>query len=165
MGIVFVDPKKTFDTVDRDILLRKLSLYGTKNTEHKWFSSYLGNRRQCCRVNGITSYVENITGGIPQGSCLGPLLFLLFINDLPFALKCSKVAMYADDNSLAHTAKDVKDITSTMNIELENLKVRLYSNKLSLKVAKIGRRLSSNIFHFRCTYRETKTFIDNDACL
>ena len=135
-GIVFMDLKKAFDTVDHDILLGKLSHYGIKNTEHKWFSSYLGNRRQCCRVNGITSNVENMTCGVPQGSCLCPLLFLLYINDLPFALKCSKVTMYADDTSLAHSAKDVKDIISTMNIELENLKVWLHGNKLSLNVAK-----------------------------
>ena len=108
MGIVLVDLKKAFDTVDLDILLGKLSHYGIKNTKHKWFSSYLGNRRQYCRVNGITSNVENITCGVPHGSCLGPLLFLLYINDLSFALKCSKVTMYADDTSFAHSAKDVK---------------------------------------------------------
>ena len=120
----------------------KLSHYGIKNTEHKWFSRYLGNRRQCCRVNGITSTVENITCGVPQGSCLGPLLFLLYINDLLFALKCSKVTMYADDTGLAHSAKDVKDITSTMNIELENLKVWLHGSKLSFNVAKTTSMLS-----------------------
>ena len=92
--------------------------------------------RQCCRVNGIIFNVENIAFGVPLGSCLGPLLFLLYVNDLPFALKCSKVTMYADDTSLAHSAKDAKDITSTMNIELENLKVWLRGNKLSLNVAK-----------------------------
>ena len=93
-------------------------------------------RRQCCRVNGITSNVENIRCGVPQGSCLGPLLFLLYINDLSFALKCSKVTMYADDTSPAHSAKDVKDISSTMNIELENFKVWLHGNNLSLNVTK-----------------------------
>ena len=137
-GIVFVDLKKAFDTVDHDILLEKLSHYGINNTEHKCFSSYLGNRRQCCRVNGITSNFENITCRVPQGSCLGPLLFLLYINDLPCVLKCSKVTMYADDTSLAHSAKDIKDITTNdiMNAELENLKVWLHGNKLSLNVAK-----------------------------
>ena len=135
-GIVFVDLKKAFDTVDHDILLGKLSHNGIKNTEDKWFSSYLGNRRQCCRVIGITSNVESITCGVLQGSWLGPFLFILYINDLPFALKCSKAKMFADDTSLARTAKDVKDITSTMNIELENLKVWLQGNKLSLNVAK-----------------------------
>ena len=135
-GIVSVALKKAFDTVDHDILLEKLSHYGIKNTEHKWFSFYVGNRRQCCRVNGITSNFENITCGVPQGSCLGPLLFLLYINDMPCVLKCSKVTMYTDDSSLAHSAKDVKDITSTINAELENLKVWLHGNKLSLNVAK-----------------------------
>ena len=133
-GVVFVDLKKAFDTVDHDVLLGKLSLYGIKNTEQKWFSSYFGNRQQCCRVNGITFNVENITCGVPQGSCLSPLLSPLYINDLPFALKCSKATMYADDNGLANSAKDVKDITSTMNIELENLKVWLHGNKLFLNV-------------------------------
>ena len=135
-GIVFGDLKKAFDTVDHDILLGKLSHYGTKNTEDKWFSSYLGNRRQCYRVNGITSNVENITCGVPQVSCFGPLLFLLYINDLSFALKCSKVTMYAYDTSLAHSAKDVKDIAGTMNIELENPKVWLHGNSLSLHIDK-----------------------------
>ena len=143
------DSSGEVDTVDHDILLEKLSHYGIKNTEHKWFSSYLGNRRQCCRVNGIISNFENITCVVPQGSCLGPLLFLLYINDLPCALNCSKVTMYADDTSLAYSAKDVKDITSTMNAELENLKVWLHGNKLSLNLAKttsmlIGTRHSIN---------------------
>ena len=135
-GNSFCDLKKAFDTVDHDILLGKLSHYGIKNTEHNWFSSYMGNRWQCCRVNGITSNVEYISCGVPQGSCLGPLLFLLYINDLQFALKCSKVTTHAGDTSLAHSAMDVKDITSTMNTELENLKVWLHGNKLSLNVAK-----------------------------
>ena len=138
------DLKKAFDTVDHDILLEKLSQYGIKNTEHKWFSSYLGNRRQCCRVNGITSNFENITCGVPQESCLGPLLFLLYINDLPCALNCSKVTMYADNTSLANSANDFKDITSTMNAELENLKVWLHGNKLSLNVAKTTSMLTIN---------------------
>ena len=96
-----------FDMVDHDILLRKLSRFGIKNTEHKWFSSYLGNRWQCCRVNGITPNIENKTCGVPLGSCLGHLIFLLYINGLPFALKCSQVTMHADDTNLAHSAKDV----------------------------------------------------------
>ena len=144
-----MDLKKAFDTNDHDILLEKLRHYGNKNTEHKWFSSYLGNRWQCCRVNGITSKVENITCGVPQGSCLGPLLFILYINDFPLALKCSKVTMYADDTSLAHSAKDVNEITSTMNSELEHLKVWIHGTKLFLNVAKttsmlIGARYTMN---------------------
>ena len=77
---------------------------GMWNTEYKWFLSNLGNRRKCCRVNGITSNAENITCRVLQKSCLGPLLFLFYINDLSFALKYSKVTMYADDTSIAHSA-------------------------------------------------------------
>ena len=77
-GIVFVDLKKAFDMVDHVILIGNLSHYGIKDTDCKLFLSYLGKRRQCCRVNGITSNVENITCGVPQGSCHGPLLFLLY---------------------------------------------------------------------------------------
>ena len=112
-------------------------------------SPYLGNRRQCSTINGIASSNENIACVVPQGSCLGPLLFLLYINDLPFALKCSKVTVYEDDISLVYSANDVKDITSTMNTELENRSAWLHGNELSLNVAKtksmlIGTRLIIN---------------------
>ena len=126
-----------FDTADYEILFGKLSLYGIKDTELEWFSTYLGNRCHCCKVSGITSSVGEISCSVPQVSYLGPLLFLLYINDLPCGLKCCKVAIYEDYTSLAYLAKDIKGIANIMNSELENLKVRLYSNKLSLNVAKI----------------------------
>ena len=133
---MFVDLKKLFDTVDHEILIKMLSHYGVKNTELKWFCSYLSNRRQCCKVNRVSSNFEYIRCGVPQGSCLGPLLFLLYINDMPCALKCSKITMYADDTSLAYSAKSVSDISNVMNYELENLRKWLSGNKLSLNVAK-----------------------------
>ena len=133
---MFVDLKKAFDTVDHEILISKLSHYGVKNTELKWFCSYLSNRRQCCKVNGESSNFEYLRCGVPQGSCLGPLLFLLYINDMPYALKYSKTTMYADDTSLAYSAKSVSDISNVMNYELESLRKWLFSNKLSLNVAK-----------------------------
>ena len=80
-AMIFIDLKKAFDTVDHQILLDKLT--GITGHARKWFSSYLDNRKQYCRVNGTTSSIENIDIGAPQGSCLGPLLFLLYINDLP----------------------------------------------------------------------------------
>ena len=99
-GMVFVDLKKAVDTVDRLILCRKLESYGVLHRELAWFGSYLSNRVQYCRVNGVDSQTENIEIGVPQGSCLGPLLFLVYINDLPRALKNSTISMYADDTSL-----------------------------------------------------------------
>ena len=122
--------------MDHEILIRKLSHYGVKNTELKWFCSYLSNRRQCCKVNGVSSNFEYIRCGVPQGSCLGPLLCLLCINDMSCTLKCSKITMYADDNSLAYSAKSVSDISNVMNYELECLRKWLPSNRLSLNVAK-----------------------------
>ena len=77
IGSVFIDLRKAFDTVNHEILCQKLS----------WFQSYLSNRKQFCRVNGIDSKTERIEVGVPQGSCLGPLLFLVYINDLPCTVK------------------------------------------------------------------------------
>ena len=94
---VFIDLIKAFDTVDHDILLAKLRKYGVDNLEFAWFSSYLTNRKQYCKVNGVSSKTEDIKCGVPQGSCLGPLLLLIHINDLPILLKKGKVTMYADD--------------------------------------------------------------------
>ena len=100
VGLVFIDLKKAFDTVDHQILSEKLQLYGVQHRKLSWFESYLNNRKQYCRVNGVESKIEDIGIGIPQGSCLGPLLFLIYINDLPQALQHSKVSMYAGDISL-----------------------------------------------------------------
>ena len=74
---------QAFDTVDHEILLSKLYLYGIRGTPHNWFESYLHNQRQYVEIDSTKSSYENITCGIPQGSTLGPLLFLLYVNDLP----------------------------------------------------------------------------------
>ena len=133
---VFIDLKKAFDTVDHDILLQKLEKYGVIGLEHTWFSSYLKNRRQLCRVNGVASNMEEIKCGVPQGSCLGPLLFLIYINDLPFALKNSEVTMYADDTSISYSSKNIEELNETLNSDLDSLKQWLEGNKLSLNVIK-----------------------------
>ena len=133
---IFIDLKKAFDTVDHDILLAKLRKYGTENLELTWFTSYLTNRKQFCKVNGVFSKTEDIRCGVPQGSCLGPLLFLIYINDLPFSLKKAKVTMYADDTSISFSSSSLEDIDQTLNSELSHLKQWLLGNKLSLNVLK-----------------------------
>ena len=116
-SVVFVHLKKAFDTAGH-ILPEKLSQYGIKNNEHKLFSSYLRNKRQCCKVNGITSVVKDRSCGVPQGSYFGPHQFLLHFNDLPCALKCFTVTMYADHTSLAHSI--VFDIHKHLKTEPKN---------------------------------------------
>ena len=117
---VLLDLKKAFDTVDHDILLQKLEKYGVIGLEHIWFSSYLKSRRQLCRVNGVASNMEEIKCGVPQGSCLGPLLFLIYLNDLPFPLKSSEVTMYADDTSISFSCKNIDELYETVNSETIN---------------------------------------------
>ena len=102
VGLVFFDLKKAFDTVDHEILCQKLVRHGVQQRELAWFRSYLCNRKQFCQVNGVSSKTEGIDVGVPQGLCLGPLLFLIYINDLPQAVQNSTISMYADDRRRGH---------------------------------------------------------------
>ena len=104
---VFIDLNKAFDTVDHDTLLEKLLRYGIKGLEHSWFASYLNKRRQFCKVNGAFSQVMDVTCGVPKCSCLAPLLFLIYISDLPLALRNFKVTVYANDTSLSFASKNI----------------------------------------------------------
>ena len=137
MGVVFIDLKKTFDTVDHEILCRKLELYGVHHRELSWFKSYLSDRKQFCGVNCVDSTLGNIEVGVPQGSCLGPLLFLIYTNDLPQAVQESYVSKYADDISLCYQSHDLIRLNEAINDDLRNLDTWLQGNKLSLNVAKI----------------------------
>ena len=135
-ALVFIDLKKAFDTVDHDILLKKMQKYGVSGIGLTWFKSYLQDRRQLCKVNGVSSRIEEIHCGVPQGSCLGPLLFIVYTNDLPFCLEGCQVTMYADDTSISFAAKSVNDLNMTLNRELDSLRKWLQGNKLSLNVLK-----------------------------
>ena len=141
--MVFVDLKKALDTVDHQILCGKLESYGALLRELAWFGSYLSNRVQYCRINGVDSQIENINIGVPQGSCLGPLRFLVYINDLPRAIKNSTTSMYADDMSLFLKSKDLSRLNEALNEDLSRLHAWLISSKLSLNVAKTQSMLVS----------------------
>ena len=98
---IFVDFQKAFDTVDHNILIQKLNYYSVRGTANNWFSSYLESRTPFVSINGYSSDLLFIHCNVPQGSTLGPLLFLVYINDLHYAIKHCKVHHFADDTNLS----------------------------------------------------------------
>ena len=135
-GVIFIDLKKAFDTIDHKILLRKLASYGIDHWVLKWFDSYRSDRQQKCVVNGELSGARAVTRGVPQGSLIGPLLFLIYINDLPNCLSKALPRMYADDTSISIAASSLPELESVLNTKLANLHEWLNVNKLSLNIAK-----------------------------
>ena len=95
-GMVLFDYRKAFDMIDHTLLLKKLEVYGPSTETLQWFTSYLRNRRQLVKLGDKQSNVANVPHGIPQGSILGPLLFIVFINDLPFHVTSSTIDLHAD---------------------------------------------------------------------
>ena len=134
--VVFLDIKKAFDTVDHPILLSKLYLYGVIGNAYELLSSYLDNRTQRCAVNGVISHTCILTCGITQGTILRPLLFLLYINDLPNCLSNSQPRMYADDTHLTYAENDICSIEASLNQDLSHINRWLIANKLALKMTK-----------------------------
>ena len=133
---VFVDLQKAFDTVDHLILLAKLNHYGIPGVSNDSFKSYLSNRNQYVSINGYESGLSSINCSVPQGSVLGPLLFLLYINDLNQAIKCCKVCHFADDTNLLCLSNSIKKLNKLVNADLKHLLNWLNANKISLYVKK-----------------------------
>ena len=133
---IFIDLQKAFDTVDHTLLLHKLCHYGVRGIENAWFKSYLSNRRQFTSINGTNSVENNIKHGVPQGSVLGPLLFLVYINDLNKSLKYCSAIHFADDTVLMHENKSLEDMEKNVNFDLKNINDWLIANKISLNANK-----------------------------
>ncbi|CAB3987323.1 Hypothetical predicted protein [Paramuricea clavata] len=119
--VIFIDLKKAFDTIDHTIPLRKLRIYGVDENGIKFFESYLSNRSQICCVNGELSETVKTTCGVPQGTNLGPLLFLIYINDLPNCLNRASSRMFADETNISIAANSVTELEQIINSELKNL--------------------------------------------
>jgi len=132
---VFIDFQKAFDTVDHDILIRKLFILGFRGPVRCWLRSYLTDRRQCVSVNGTRSRLLNVRRGVPQGSILGPLLFNLYINDMHAATELN-VIHYADDTTVFKTGVNVPTLVDNLNVEMKKLDDWLCANRLSLNIAK-----------------------------
>ena len=135
-GAVFIDFRKAYDSVNHDLLLQKLSYMGVLDKELAWFKDYLHDRTQVLDFQGVSSDPEPISIGVPQGSILGPLLFILHVNDLPNVMNCCSMLMYADDTILFYTASKVNALQERLNKELKVIKCWLRQNNLFLNVYK-----------------------------
>ena len=133
---IFIDLQKAFDTVDHQILLKKLENYGIRGLANNWFKSYLTNRQQYVSINGFNSSSKIMHYGVPQGSVLGPLLFLIYINDLHKSIKFCTTHHFADDTNLLYVGKSLKKIQKYVNFDLKFLCNWLKANKISLNASK-----------------------------
>ena len=133
---VFIDLEKAFDTVNHKILVEKLEFYGIRGVTNDWFVSYLSNRKQRVKLDNKKSSYLNVTCGVPQGSILGPLLFLIYINDMKNSVKNSILHHFADDTNLLCSDTDENRLKKNMNEDLKLIYIWLCANRLSLNVDK-----------------------------
>ena len=134
VGVLFVDFKKAFDTVDHAILKTKLSDVGVSGIFHEWIASYLQERSQYVTVNGARSMLRQIDIGVPQGSLMGPRLFAIYVNDLPSKIGC--IHMFADDTTIFYIGEEVEEIVHALNLILNDFKVWCYENHLTVHTGK-----------------------------
>ena len=135
-GCVFLDLTEAFDTVNHDLLQRKLEGLGVTGSSLEWFRSYLSQRSQVTVVGKCNSTSLPLTIGVPQGSILGPLLFIIYVNDLPTCLECTDVTTYADDTVIYCEAESSQDFQYKLDRDLRNVILWFTKNKLSLSSTK-----------------------------
>ena len=133
---IFLDLSKAFDTVNHSILFDKLQHYGIRGVALDWFKSYFSNRLQFVQFNGVYSKKNPIYCGVPQGSILAPLLFLLYINDINKVSNIANLILFADDTNLFFSHNNLPFLIDQVNGELDKLTVWLSANKLSINLKK-----------------------------
>jgi len=141
---IFVDLRKAFDTVNHGILLAKLNCYGIRGISADWFESYLFNRKQRVRIGNCLSHTESINIGVPQGSVLAPILFLLYINDLVNVSSLFHCVLFADDTTLCSSDVNFSSLVSNVSAELNTVSSWMSANRLSLNVNKTYSLIFSN---------------------
>lgn len=147
VGVLFVDFKKAFDTVDHTILKDKLSDVGVSGVFFEWIASYLHERSQYVTVNGVRSKLQQIDIGVPQGSLLGPRLFTIYVNDLPNSSETGCIHMFADDTTIYYLGKGVEEIIDALNLILNDFKVWCCKNHLTVHTGKtVAMLISSQVF-------------------
>jgi len=132
---IFLDLSKAFDTLPHATILHKLEHYGIRGIANMWFKSYLTDRKQFMTINSATSMEQPITCGVPQGSILGPILFILYVNDLHNASQLN-ILSFADDTTIYTSGKNINDMIQNTNIELRNIYKWFCANKLQLNANK-----------------------------
>ena len=133
---IFLDLYKAFDTLNHEILFTKLEHYGIRDVAPQWINSYFSNRCQFVQFNETCSSMRTIKCGVPQGCILGPLFFILYINDLPNVSELMELLLFADDTSIFYSHTNPNILESVLNNELKNIEVWLRCNKLSVNVKK-----------------------------
>ena len=133
---IFMDLSKAFDTLDHNILLHKLHYYGVRGLAYDWFKDYLSNREQYVSINSTDSNSQKLTCGVPQGSILGPLLFLIYINDLAYASPSAITILFADDTNAIYKHKSYVQLNKMINEDLNILSDWFLANKLHLNESK-----------------------------
>ena len=136
IGATYIDYKKAFDTISHDKLIAKLPHYGFSPKVTDWFKSYLSARVQKTIANGVHSDWESISFGVPQGSILGPILFILYVNDLSSLHMTCKILQYADDTVLYTSGKSLVEITETLQTDLNMLVSWCDENMLTINAKK-----------------------------
>ena len=164
-GVVFLDIQKAFDSIDHNILLKKLKFYRISQIELKWFQSYLIDRYQQCQINGFLSKKGKIICGVPQGSILGPLLFLVYINDLPNSLKSTVPCLYADDTQIFTSSHDPINIAHSLNSDLENITDWLTVNKLQSHPTKTKMMVIGSRYNLDFKVSDSNIRINNNVVL
>lgn len=134
--VIFLDLKRAFETVDRNRLLKKLEKYGVAESALGWFGSYLSDRKQKVKCSEVESEILGTKKGVPQGSILGPLLFLLYINDIGSSLRYCRYHLFADDTVIYLTGKDREEVCQRMSEDLNRLHAWLETNYMKLNVRK-----------------------------